>query len=392
MADKKNKKNKKSMLADQFEYEEYKNSIPEEEIWTWKIEGLHAPHVGKPFSNAKVKKVAVVIILVIAIGLSIFFSIRSVHNDTYKIKEFENGYELIKFSNPGDIFEVNVDYYENDPSKPYTAMHEFCFNCDEKITKVTIGKDVKQIDGKSFYSCYSLRNIEVDENNPYYCDVDGVLFNKDKTLLICYPIDHDYYLREKYGYEEQLWPLLDEVSGKPVINETYPREYADRINTYVVPDTVKTIGKLAFNYSELFTIYLPEGLEVFETMALFRNWHLCEIYSYDGKVEPGVIPDAADCKNSLPDSLREIGSDCFNSDIELDYMYIPAGVEKIGHHAFWGAARKEPNGFNGLYEIHVQLSEEEFKSKVSCGDQWTGEYDNGAFPKRVPVVYGETRQ
>ena len=36
-------------------------------------------------------------------------------------------------------------------------------------------------------SSYNLRAINVDENNKYYSSVDGILYNKDKTILIRYP-------------------------------------------------------------------------------------------------------------------------------------------------------------------------------------------------------------
>ena len=72
-------------------------------------------------------------------------------------------------------------------------------------------------------------------------------------------------------------------------------------------------------------------------------------------------------------------------------MYIPANVTYIGHHAFWGAARNEKGGLIGIYEIHAALDKDTFKMQVEAGDQWTGQYDNGLFPKNVPVLYGESR-
>ena len=38
-----------------------------------------------------------------------------------------------------------------------------------------------------FEFCDSLKNIYVDENNPDFCDIDGILYNKQKTRLVCYP-------------------------------------------------------------------------------------------------------------------------------------------------------------------------------------------------------------
>lgn len=378
-------KKHKNNLVDQSVYDAYKDAIPEDEIWTYRIEGLQPPHVNKPFHNAKLKKIVVVAVLIVAISTSIFLSVRAVHADTYQFEPLDDGtYEFIKFSNPGDLTSITVDYCEGDHNKPVSVLHEYVFNCDEKITEITLGKDIRQIDAKSIYSCYALKAIHVDEANEWYCDVDGVLFNKDKTELICYPIDHDLYLREKYGYENQLWPE----------DELYDEAYRNRVNTYIVPDTVKKIGPLAFNYSELFCIYFPEGLETLDTMCIFRNWHLDTADTYSGSLtvsEDGSIAGNAEIKKSLPDSLTYIGSDAFNSAIELDYMYIPKNVTFIGHHAFWGAARNENGNLIGVYEIHAALEEDAFRQQVTTGDQWTGQYDNGLFPKNVPVLYGEVR-
>ena len=415
------KKDKKvrSNLIDQSAYDTYKDSIPEDEIWTYQIEGLQKPLIRKSVDNARIKKIVITIVLIIAVSISIFFSFYILHNDAFKYKALDNGgTELTRFSNPGEIYELRVDYVvsdlqsesyvdkndagENvrrtrytlvtDETTPITSIHEYAFNCDERIRRIEIGASVTSIDRKSFYSCYALREIRVDEDNPNYCDIDGVLFNKDCTELICYPIDRDAYLREKYGYTGQYWPTENwKTENKDKYNEYYTREYEEKVNTYVVPATVKVIGDLAMNYSDLFRIYLPEGLERLETLALFRNWHLERVDTYTGTVAEGELPADEQIKPSLPDSLTYIGSDCFNSAIEMDYMYIPANVTYIGHHAFWGAARNEKGSLIGLYEIHAALDEETFKTKVEAGDQWTGQYDKGLFPKNVPVIYGEDR-
>ena len=36
--------------------QEYTLNIPEDEIWTYRIDGLQEPHINKPFKNAKIKK------------------------------------------------------------------------------------------------------------------------------------------------------------------------------------------------------------------------------------------------------------------------------------------------------------------------------------------------
>ena len=430
MAKEKKEKKQHSNLIDQSVYDAYKDAIPEDRIWDFQIEGLQKPLIHKTVENARMKKIVITVVLVIAVSISIFFSFYILHNDPFKYKTLEDGRtELTRFSNPGEIYELRIDsrvtevnaesYIEKneagesvrrtryhltrDESDPIDVVHEYAFNCDEKIRRIEIGKDVLEIDDKAFYSCYALREIRVDAENPNYKDIDGVLFTKDGTRLICYPIDHDAYLREKYGYDGQFWPTDQwKKQGLDKYNEQYTEQYEAQVNTYFVPDTVKTIGPLAFNYSELFHVYLPEGLERLETMAFFRNWHLEKIETYDGDfadaAKSGPDSKAPEIKESLPDSLTYIGSDCFNSAIEMDYMYIPANVTYIGHHAFWGAARNDKDSetkertLTGLYEIHVALDEETFKAQVDRGDQWTGQYDTWLFPKNVEVVYGEARR
>ena len=56
-----------------------------------------------------------------------------------------------------------------------------------KLANVTIGSNVTFIGDAAFSRCY-LTAITVDTNNPIYSSADGVLFNKNQTILIQYPI------------------------------------------------------------------------------------------------------------------------------------------------------------------------------------------------------------
>lgn len=63
------------------------------------------------------------------------------------------------------------------------------------LESVTIGSGVEQLDVDAFFkysnapvSCRRLANITVSPENKTYSSVDGVLFNKDKSELLAYPI------------------------------------------------------------------------------------------------------------------------------------------------------------------------------------------------------------
>ncbi len=218
--------------------EEIRLNIPENEIWTYKIDGLAAPRIGVKTKNYAVKIVAFILAIVIAVSLSFVFSLMALMKETFEYEDVAGGCKFSRFSNTGYIKELDIDYalaveYElgnSDPNKnfeivkdktrPVVEVGAYVLNCDEKVQVINIGAGVKKIDPKAFYSCWALREVNVDENNPNYSSVDGVLYNKDKTELIFCPCDHDSYLAEKYGfakYDGNGWriePAEDDLSFK----------------------------------------------------------------------------------------------------------------------------------------------------------------------------------
>ena len=384
--------------------------IPEDEIWTYQVPGLAAPHVNKPYKYYNLKKAIFVIVIIVAVSLSMLFSVLALQNETFEYTETDNGIQFSKFSNTGYLYELEIDYVSeieyipgnNDPAtnfkvvkdetKPITSVRQFTLNCDDKIKTIYIGPDVLDIDGKAFYSCWALQNIEVDENNPNYCDVDGVLYDKDMTEVLCYPCDHDEYLRQKYGYEKELY--RDEVTP----------EYERDIQTYVVPSTVTKLGEMCFNYANLRYIYLPEGLKTIETLAVFKlherldEWSttpsLYNVYTYKGEAADShfTSQDAlGEVYLSLPEGLEFIGSDAFSYNQALQYVYIPSSVTYVGHHAFWDTCYKEDGELKGVTVANVAVAEDDFTS-LEIGDDWIPKYDYLLFKKAIDVNYSAQRQ
>jgi hypothetical protein len=407
--------------------------IPEDEIWTYRIDGLQAPRIVDKSIKMKTK-IIIVVVLVIAIGLSIFFSVRAVSNKEFKYAETEGGYELIKYSNVDESKEITVDFVGGDKSKPVTELHEYAFNCDEKIVTINLGKDIRKIDGKSFYSCWNLENVFVDDDNPYYCDIDGVLYDKELTQIIYYPSAHNLALARNAGYKLD-FPDNGSITGDEftfaasilngcLINGTDPaklegweadmlkkltdltgvtdymefiKDYNDKIGYYVIPSTVTKIGKLAFAYSDVFSVYIPEGVKEIETMGFFKAEKLRYVYSYktDAVISGTVYSEAAaslKAYDSLPDGLEAIGSDAFTYDRLITYMFVPASVKSIGHHAFFETCYKEDGNLVGLVEVNVEMQEEAFKDGTKTGEHWVPQYDSGLFKKNVETVYGSSRE
>ncbi len=385
--------------------------IPDDEIWTYQIPGLAAPRIGKTYKNFTLKKILLSLTIIVVVALSIYFSVLAIQKETFEYTEKADGtYEFSNFGNTGFITEIDIDYvseikYNNDDpdpntnfeivkdtSKVITSVREYAFNCDEKVKVINIGASVTEIDAASFYSCWALQRIEVDENNPNYCDVDGVLYNKDMTEIICYPVDRDAYLCEKYGFKQY------DDDGNWI--ELQPgqegfEEYKEKVLTYVRPSSVTKLGAFSMNYAYIADLYMPEGITRVETLALFKATRLENIYSY--KSESAVtdtgytaVATLGTIYKSLPEGLTYIGSDAFSYNQGLTYMYIPKSVTYIGHHAFWDTVYKEDGNLKGVTKIEVAHSEAEFE-KVETGDQWKPQYDYLLFKKSVDVIYGAER-
>lgn len=116
--------------------------------------------------------------------------------------------------------------------------------------------------------CSSLEKIKVNENNKTYCDVDGVLFSKDKKTLLIYPP------RRKGNYS-----VPDSVTSIGYL-AFYGCHSLIIIN---IPDRVTYIGNGAFRECEsLKSINIPNGvisietdafvdMNVYDLIVMFRN-------------------------------------------------------------------------------------------------------------------------
>ena len=121
-----------------------------------------------------------------------------------------------------------------------TSIGEAAFtSCD--VTDITIGDSVASIGSEALDHCDELTNIIVDEDNQYYSnDEFGVLFNKDKTTLIYYPLGN---IRDSYSIPDSVTTIGTNAFDK----------CGEILASVTIPESVTTIKTIAFNMYGIFT-------------------------------------------------------------------------------------------------------------------------------------------
>ncbi len=216
----------------------------------------------------------------------------------------------------------------------------------ESLPNITIPYSVTEIGENAFRCCTSLTSIYVSANNKNYSSNGGVLFDKDKTVLLQYPIGKT---ASSYTIPKTVTEIAKSAFEKCESIETVTAyeglttigvsafDCCYSLASFNIPSTVTTIDEDAFSECESLTgVVLPDGLTTLGPGAFGACMSLTEIEIPDGITE---INDAAFwyCWSltsvKLPSKLRRIGSQAFQG-CSFTYISIPSTVTIIEDRAF----------------------------------------------------------
>lgn len=151
-------------------------------------------------------------------------------------------------------------------------------DCD-KLEKVCLPESIKEFSGYNFDGCPNLKYIDIDDANPYYISVDGIVFSKNMSILVKYPAG---------------------LSNR----------------SYIIPMSVNTIGEYAFRESLLEEIYLPTQLSNIDSSA----------FAWCNQLKKIVIPN----------SVTQLGNSAFSCCKNLSSVTLSKNIERIEDYTFSG--------------------------------------------------------
>ena len=274
----------------------------------------------------------------------------------------------------------------------------------ENLKSITIGKGIKNIVPGAFNDCNNLSDITVSPENNNFSSKDGVLFNKDKTELIKYPVGNQ---RTVYSI-----PNTVKTIGYSAFHESV------NLTDITVPNSVTSIGDRAFaGCTGLTSVTLGNGVTSIEDEAFCDCSGLTSItipdsvtsigyYAFEGctglksinvasdndcfssnngvlfnkeKTELIKYPEGkSETSYTIPNSVTSIGYAAFAGCTGLTSITISDSVTSIGGHAFCDCT--------GLKDVYYAGSEAQWKA-ISVDDygndslinatihyNWTGEH------------------
>ena len=205
-----------------------------------------------------------------------------------------------------------------------TSIGACAFSGCTSLASITIGDSVTNIGDNAFRNCRNLTGIWVDENNnAYSSDSYGVLYNKDKTILLQAP-----------GGFAGAYTIPDSVTRI----DSGAFYYCYSLTSVTIPDSVTTIGSSAFRYC-----YSLASITIGDSVTSIGDWAFNSCTSLTSITIPDSVTFIGDeafsyCTSltsvTIPNSVTSIGDWAFNSCTSLTSITIPDSVTFIGDEAF----------------------------------------------------------
>ncbi|MBB3702038.1 leucine-rich repeat domain-containing protein [Alloprevotella rava] len=238
---------------------------------------------------------------------------------------------------------IGSDTYNVDPN--VTEINRGAFPAHAELKKIVLPAGLQKVDQvyPPIATTNTLLEFEIAESNPTFKVDGGVLFDKTKKELVCYPrakADTDYKVPDEFT----------SIGQYGIMN-------TDNITSLDLNKVVKTTSNSVYGAKKLQTITIPTGLKKdgLKEGAIVACDKINEYKVADDNPDfvavDGVVfnkekdklflypPSKAGVTYAIPETVKEIAAQSFQAANNLTSITIPKAVEKVGTAAF----RNMPN-------------------------------------------------
>ena len=205
------------------------------------------------------------------------------------------------------------------------SIGEYAFSSCSALTSITIPNSVTTIGYSAFYNCEALTSINVESENVNYSSTDGVLFDKEKTILICYPTAKN---NSSYTIPNSVTTIGSSAfsSCRALISVT-------------IPNSVTTIGSSAFSScSELASVTIGNSVTTIEDYAFSGCYALTSITIPNSvtTIEYSAFSGCSALTSiTIPNSVTTIGGFAFGYCSALTSVTLGSGIATLGYNVFY---------------------------------------------------------
>lgn len=205
----------------------------------------------------------------------------------------------------------------------------FYYSTSRGYSSIRLSKNIKRFDAVCITE--TIESISVDSENKYFLAKDGILYSKDGKTLVSFPPARKLFdIACLDGVEiigdgafsccDCIIDLLIPDSIISIGNHAFAN--CEQLNTVFIPDSVTHIGKAVFAYSSVKTVHLSKNIKSLEAG-----------FDYDGEGE-GFFAGSDLEKIFIPDGIEKIGYSTFSGCRKLKEVHIPASVKEIEDYVF----------------------------------------------------------
>ena len=243
------------------------------------------------------------------------------------------------------------------------SIGAYAFGNCRGLTSIAIPGSVTSIGSNPFYNCSKLTSIKVDDSNTSYSSVDGVLFNKEQTVLAVYPCG-------KTGTSYTIPGSVTSIKDSAFSD-------CSNLTSVEIPGSVTSIGTAAFSGCQRLTsIEIPGSVTSIGTNAFASCDSLTSVTLRHGVTSIGAnafLYCGGLISIEIPGSVTSIGANAFLYCGGLISIEIPGSVTSIGTAAFHNCYGLESIFLpNDLYVVNADIPNTTSQVKYSL-DETAGE-------------------